>query len=131
MFQPAVVLERYIVALCNTCYLFNFAHSRSTASSVPATTMSSLDAEQRTPLLQEFRAPQPRRHAFSSAWRTIMAMAAQMFLCGLIWAFAGVMIINEAIPLPDSLAHWTRRHPSETNMLVTMISTILGISVSL
>ncbi|KAF8127421.1 hypothetical protein EV363DRAFT_1515309 [Boletus edulis] len=82
------------------------------------------------PLLEKFLVPRPLFCAFSRTWVTIMATFVQTSLCGLMWAFVGVMIVNKTIPLPDVLARWTLESPSETNMFITVISTVLGMVVS-
>ncbi|KAF8142080.1 hypothetical protein EV363DRAFT_1150848 [Boletus edulis] len=92
--------------------------------------MFNLKGKDHAPLLEKFLAPRPLFCAFSRTWVTIMAIFVLASLCGLMWAFVVVMIVNKTIPLPDVLARWTLESPSETNMSITVISTVLGMVVS-
>ncbi|KAG6374667.1 hypothetical protein JVT61DRAFT_4034 [Boletus reticuloceps] len=92
--------------------------------------MFNLEGKDHAPLLEKFHAPRPLFCAFSRTWVTIVAIFVQTSLCGLMWAFVGVMIVNKTITLPDDLARCTRESPSETNMSITVISTVLGMIVS-
>ncbi|KAN0100221.1 hypothetical protein V8E55_000205 [Tylopilus felleus] len=78
------------------------------------------------PLLEKFLAPRLQLPTFSRTWIICMVVTTQIVLCGLIWAFAGVMIVKQIIPLPINLATWVYNNQSETNFIVTMISTALG-----
>ena len=88
--------------------------------------MSNFDAPYRTPLLEKFHVPHLRLPTFSLTWITTIAIALQMAVCSLIWAFSGVMMFKKSIPLPDYSANWIVKNPSETNMAITVSSTILA-----
>ena len=88
--------------------------------------MPKSEDQYRTPLLEKYRL-QLILPTFSRTWITIMAMATQGILCGLVWIFAGIMMGGKIIPLPDNLASWTHNNPSDMNMLITAMATILGI----
>ena len=88
--------------------------------------MSNFDALYRTPLLEKFHAPHLRLPTFSRTWITTIAIALQMAVCGLIWTFSAVMMFKKIIPLSDYSANWIVKNPSETNMAITVSSTILA-----
>ncbi|KAN0088712.1 hypothetical protein V8E55_005769 [Tylopilus felleus] len=88
--------------------------------------MSNFDALYRTPLLEKFNAPHLRLPTFSRTWITTIAIALQMAVCGLIWTFSAVMMFKKIIPLSDYSANWIVKNPSETNMAITVSSTILA-----
>lgn len=90
--------------------------------------MPSLEGEHRAPLLEE---PQLQRRTFPRTRAIIVAMSVQVLLCGLVWTSVGFMTINKIIPLPDGLALRLHKNSSETNMLITVISTVLGTTGSL
>lgn len=85
--------------------------------------MSDVEAQDRK---QESPANKPPPLPTFSPWWTITAMAAQGILCGLTWAFVGLMMIK-ALPLDDNLANWVHNNPSDTNMIITVLSTVLGL----
>ncbi|KAN0088713.1 hypothetical protein V8E55_005770 [Tylopilus felleus] len=55
--------------------------------------------------------PHLRLPTFSRTWLTIFAIALQMVLCGVIWAFSVVMMFKKIMPLSDRSANWTVENP--------------------
>ena len=53
-------------------------------------------------------------------------MTAQVVLCGLAWAFAGVVFVKQSIPLPYNVAIWVYNNQSEKTTIVTWTSTVLA-----
>ncbi|KAF8548166.1 hypothetical protein OG21DRAFT_1516590 [Imleria badia] len=56
-------------------------------------------------------------------------MLAQISFCILAWTFAGFMM-HRTIALPDSIATWIESHPSDTQVILTLFSTILALTSS-
>ena len=84
--------------------------------------MSDVEAHNRE---VEYPTPKLLRPTFSP-WLTIIVIAAQTILCGLTWGFVGLMIVR-IIPVHDNLANWINDNPSGTNMMITVISTVLAL----
>ena len=67
---------------------------------------------------------------FSYNWTILAIILAQISICIFAWAFAGVMM-HKTIALPDSAARWVQNHSSDTQTVVTSVSTILALTSSL
>ena len=63
-------------------------------------------------------------------WIHPAIMLVQMSICVFAWTFAGSMM-RTTVPLQDSTATWIQNNPGDTNVIVTLVSTILGLINSL
>ena len=91
--------------------------------------MSNIDNQDRIPLLGKSRhLPPLRLPTFPLTWITIIAMTAQVVLCGLAWAFAVVLFVkkSKSIPLPYIVASWVYYNQSEKTTIATLTSTVLA-----
>ncbi|KAF8556877.1 hypothetical protein OG21DRAFT_1482657 [Imleria badia] len=68
---------------------------------------------------------------FSCNWIPIThaIMLAQISLCVFAWTFAGFMT-HETIALPDNISSWIQNYSSDTQVIVTLLSTILALTSS-
>ncbi|KAN0076795.1 hypothetical protein V8E55_010650 [Tylopilus felleus] len=89
--------------------------------------MSNIDNQDRIPLEKSRPlAPPLHRPTFPHTWITIIAMTAQVVLCGLAWAFAGVIFVKQSIPLPYHVASLVYYNQSEKMTIVTWTSMVLA-----
>ncbi|KAG8221745.1 hypothetical protein J3R82DRAFT_2035 [Butyriboletus roseoflavus] len=66
---------------------------------------------------------------FFRNWIIPAIMLAQISMFIFAWTFAGSMM-HKTIQLPDSTATWIQNNPSDTNVIVTLISTVLALTSS-
>lgn len=57
---------------------------------------------------------------------TPIIMLSQISLCVFAWTFVGIMM-HQTIALPDNIAYWIQNHSSDTQTIVTLLSTILAL----
>ena len=53
-------------------------------------------------------------------------MTTQVIICGLTWAFAGVMFVKQSIPLPYNVAWLVYNNQGEKTTIITWTSMVLA-----